>query len=100
MRLSATEQVELMEPLLSMHRKIRIQVALFSISDNGKGIPLNITRKSSSICLKNWRTTANASGIGLALVKKIVNYYKGEIYGFLLQLVKARPSFLQFKPKL
>ncbi|WP_350290567.1 HAMP domain-containing sensor histidine kinase [uncultured Croceitalea sp.] len=50
----------------------------FSISDNGKGIPLE-HQKSIFNMFKKLDTNNSATGIGLALVKKIVNFYKGKI---------------------
>ena len=52
---------------------------LFSISDNGKGIPAN-HQKGIFDMFKKLENDAKATGIGLALVKKIVNYYKGDIW--------------------
>tara|TARA_R110000868_G_scaffold32516_5_gene118247 strand:- start:19239 stop:20315 length:1077 start_codon:yes stop_codon:yes gene_type:complete len=50
----------------------------FSITDNGKGIPEN---HQSSIfeMFKKLDTDSKSTGIGLALVKKIVDLYEGEI---------------------
>ena len=52
---------------------------LFSISDNGKGIPQHHQAGIFDM-FKKLENDANATGIGLALVKKIVNYYKGDIW--------------------
>ena len=52
---------------------------LFSISDNGKGIPAQ-HQEGIFDMFKKLENDANATGIGLALVKKIVNYYKGDIW--------------------
>ena len=51
----------------------------FSVKDNGKGIPKNY-QASIFDMFKKLENNENATGIGLALVKKIVNSYKGEIW--------------------
>lgn len=50
----------------------------FSISDNGKGIPKK-HQESIFNMFKKLDNDNNATGIGLALVKKIVTFYKGNI---------------------
>lgn len=52
---------------------------LFSITDNGKGIPKHLQTGIFGM-FKKLENSAGATGIGLALVKKIVNYYKGDIW--------------------
>lgn len=52
---------------------------LFSIKDNGKGIPTHLQAGIFNM-FKKLENDANATGIGLALVKKIINYYKGDIW--------------------
>ena len=51
----------------------------FSIKDNGKGIPPHLQAGIFGM-FKKLENKANATGIGLALVKKIINYYKGDIW--------------------
>lgn len=51
----------------------------FSIRDNGKGIPEKY-QESIFNMFKKLENNSNATGIGLALVKKIVNIYHGEIW--------------------
>ncbi len=51
----------------------------FSIKDNGKGIP-DKYQESIFNMFKKLENNANATGIGLALVKKIVNIYEGEVW--------------------
>jgi len=51
----------------------------FSVSDNGKGIPQYLQHGIFDM-FKKLENDANATGIGLALVKKIINYYKGDIW--------------------
>ncbi|WP_298473852.1 ATP-binding protein [uncultured Maribacter sp.] len=51
----------------------------FSVKDNGKGIPEKY-QESIFNMFKKLENNANATGIGLALVKKIVNIYSGEIW--------------------
>lgn len=52
---------------------------LFCIADNGKGIPKHLQTGIFDM-FKKLENDANATGIGLALVKKIINYYKGDIW--------------------
>ncbi len=52
---------------------------LFCIADDGKGIPKHLQRGIFDM-FKKLENDANATGIGLALVKKIVNYYEGDIW--------------------
>lgn len=52
---------------------------LFCIADNGKGIPRHLQAGIFDM-FKKLENDANATGIGLALVKKIINYYKGDIW--------------------
>lgn len=52
---------------------------LFAIGDNGKGIPQHLQTGIFDM-FKKLENDANATGIGLALVKKIINYYKGDIW--------------------
>ncbi|GMN06221.1 ATP-binding protein [Croceitalea sp. MTPC5] len=52
---------------------------LFSVKDNGKGIPVHLQAGIFNM-FKKLENDANATGIGLALVKKIINYYKGDIW--------------------
>ncbi len=52
---------------------------LFSIKDNGKGIPPHLQAGIFGM-FKKLENKANTTGIGLALVKKIINYYKGDIW--------------------
>ncbi|WP_298484383.1 HAMP domain-containing sensor histidine kinase [uncultured Maribacter sp.] len=51
----------------------------FSIKDNGKGIPEKY-QESIFNMFKKLENNANATGIGLALVKKIINIYEGEVW--------------------
>ncbi|SNZ01262.1 sensor histidine kinase [Flagellimonas pacifica] len=52
---------------------------LFSITDNGKGIPKHLQTGIFGM-FKKLENNSGATGIGLALVKKIINYYKGDIW--------------------
>jgi len=52
---------------------------MFCVSDNGKGIPKHLQAGIFDM-FKKLENDANATGIGLALVKKIINYYKGDIW--------------------
>ncbi|MEM9077124.1 MAG: HAMP domain-containing sensor histidine kinase [Bacteroidota bacterium] len=52
---------------------------LFSITDNGKGIPEHLQAGIFDM-FRKLENNLDATGIGLALVKKIINYYKGDIW--------------------
>ena len=52
---------------------------LFCVADNGKGIPEHLQTGIFDM-FKKLENKANTTGIGLALVKKIVNYYEGDIW--------------------
>ena len=52
---------------------------MFSVSDNGKGIPKHLQDGIFGM-FKKLENNSSATGIGLALVKKIINYYKGDIW--------------------
>ncbi|MBU2996691.1 GHKL domain-containing protein [Cellulophaga baltica] len=51
----------------------------FSVTDNGKGIAKK-HQESIFTMFKKLENKANATGIGLALVKKVVNIYEGDIW--------------------
>ena len=51
----------------------------FSVSDNGKGIAAE-HQDGIFQMFKKLETTNNATGIGLALVKKIVTLYEGNVW--------------------
>ena len=52
---------------------------LFSITDNGKGIPEHLQAGIFDM-FRKLENNSDATGIGLALVKKIINYYKGDVW--------------------
>lgn len=52
---------------------------LFGVSDNGIGIPRHHQENIFDM-FKKLRQDSRATGIGLALVKKIINYYQGDIW--------------------
>ncbi|WP_190810938.1 ATP-binding protein [Flagellimonas sp. S3867] len=52
---------------------------LFSVTDNGKGIPKHLQTGIFGM-FKKLENNSGATGIGLALVKKIINFYKGDIW--------------------
>ncbi|WP_422858833.1 sensor histidine kinase [Flagellimonas sp. S174] len=52
---------------------------MFSITDNGKGIPEHLQAGIFDM-FRKLENNSDATGIGLALVKKIINYYKGDIW--------------------
>ena len=51
----------------------------FTVKDNGKGIPRHLQDGIFDM-FKKLENDATATGIGLALVKKIINYYNGKIW--------------------
>jgi signal transduction histidine kinase len=51
----------------------------FCVRDNGVGINANYFNKIFKIFTK-LESTGTSSGIGLSIVKKIVNFYKGDIW--------------------
>ncbi|MEM8998928.1 MAG: HAMP domain-containing sensor histidine kinase [Bacteroidota bacterium] len=52
---------------------------LFTITDNGKGIPKHLQNGIFGM-FKKLENDANATGIGLALVKKIINHFNGDVW--------------------
>ncbi len=52
---------------------------LFTVTDNGKGIPKHLQMGIFDM-FKKLENNSSTTGIGLALVKKIINYYKGDIW--------------------
>ncbi len=52
---------------------------LFSVTDNGKGIPSHLQTGIFDM-FRKLENNSDTTGIGLALVKKIINYYKGDIW--------------------
>lgn len=52
---------------------------LFTVTDNGKGIPKHLQTGIFGM-FKKLENNSGATGIGLALVKKIINYYRGDIW--------------------
>nr|WP_299340713.1 HAMP domain-containing sensor histidine kinase [Allomuricauda sp.] len=52
---------------------------LFTVTDNGKGIPKHLQTGIFDM-FKKLENNSSATGIGLALVKKIINYHKGDIW--------------------
>lgn len=63
-----------------------------SISDNGDGIPEDLKDK---IFEANFTTKATGSGLGLSMVKKIVEDYKGKIW-FDTEINKGTTFFVKF----
>lgn len=52
---------------------------IFSVTDNGKGIPKHLQAGIFDM-FKKLENNSEATGIGLALIKKIINYYRGDIW--------------------
>lgn len=74
---TATEGVK--NGLITIEAREQEDKWLFCIADNGKGIPKHLQTGIFDM-FKKLENDANATGIGLALVKKIINYYKGDIW--------------------
>lgn len=75
--ITATEHKE--EGCIKIDVKEEDEGWLFSITDNGKGIPKHLQTGIFGM-FKKLENNSDATGIGLALVKKIINYYKGDIW--------------------
>ena len=65
--------------LITIEAREQHDAWLFCIADNGKGIPKHLQAGIFDM-FKKLENDSNTTGIGLALVKKIVNYYRGEIW--------------------
>ena len=52
----------------------------FAVHDNGPGIPQQMSREIFLPGRRLPTTAADGSGMGLAIVKKIVEYYGGQVY--------------------
>ncbi|MEN1784605.1 MAG: ATP-binding protein [Bacteroidota bacterium] len=65
--------------LITIEARTQEEEWLFCIADNGKGIPKHLQTGIFDM-FKKLENDANTTGIGLALVKKIINYYKGDIW--------------------
>ncbi|MGX1928610.1 sensor histidine kinase [Flagellimonas sp. 2504JD4-2] len=75
--ITATEEKE--DGCIMIDVKEEFDGWLFSVSDNGKGIPKHLQTGIFGM-FKKLENNSGATGIGLALVKKIINYYKGDIW--------------------
>ena len=75
--IAATEHTQ--TGLITIEARAQEDKWLFCIADNGKGIPKHLQSGIFDM-FKKLENDANATGIGLALVKKIINYYKGDIW--------------------
>ena len=71
---AVSEQVK---PQIYMHKKLSDQFIEITIRDNGNGIPLDIQHK---IFIPKFTTKNSGSGLGLAMVKQIVDFHDGKIY--------------------
>lgn len=52
---------------------------VFSIKDNGMGMPKEIHSKIFET-FKTYTTSKHSTGLGLSIVKKVIDFYKGEIW--------------------
>jgi nitrogen fixation/metabolism regulation signal transduction histidine kinase len=76
--LNAIQSVEYGKmPIIVLELTQHDQFLIFSILDNGKGIPLDIHDK---IFQPNFSTKFNGSGIGLAIAKNGVEFFGGKIW--------------------
>ncbi|KQC30139.1 sensor histidine kinase [Flagellimonas eckloniae] len=75
--ITATENIQ--EGYIMIDVKEEADGWLFSVTDNGKGIPEHLQTGIFGM-FKKLENNSGATGIGLALVKKIINYYKGDIW--------------------
>jgi two-component system nitrogen regulation sensor histidine kinase NtrY len=64
------------KPQIYMHKKFSNQFVEITIRDNGNGIPLDIQDK---IFIPKFTTKNSGSGLGLAMVKQIVDFHEGKI---------------------
>ncbi|AYN68638.1 sensor histidine kinase [Euzebyella marina] len=74
--ITATEHLE--SGIIKIGHKVNPYYYTFFISDNGKGIPEHHRSKIFDMFGK-LSNDNNATGIGLSLVKKIINIYEGDI---------------------
>lgn len=66
-------------PVITISSSESDQEYTFKISDNGVGIPVPYQSKIFEVFTK-LHSEGNSSGIGLSIVKKIIEYYKGRIW--------------------
>jgi signal transduction histidine kinase len=65
-------------PLISIHTKPSVDGAVLSVSDNGLGIATQLLPKLFSM-FKRFHTHVEGSGIGLYMIKRMVENHGGEI---------------------
>ena len=75
--IAATEHTK--TGLITIEARAQEDKWMFCVADNGKGIAKHLQSGIFDM-FKKLENDANATGIGLALVKKIINYYKGDIW--------------------
>ncbi len=75
--ITATEQNDIGEVIVGAEEKDNNWI--FSIKDNGSGIPEHLQTGIFDM-FKKLENDTNATGIGLALVKKVINFYEGDIW--------------------
>tara|TARA_B100001094_G_scaffold134803_1_gene130562 strand:- start:1250 stop:2707 length:1458 start_codon:yes stop_codon:yes gene_type:complete len=74
---NAVEACDLLEkPLIQVNIKIKNKKVIIDINDNGVGIPKEI---KSKIFEPNFTTKTSGMGLGLGMVKNLVNSYGGKI---------------------
>ncbi len=64
-------------PLITIILEKRKEHALLSITDNGSGIP---EKQQSQIFEPNFTTKSSGTGLGLAMVKRIIDDLNGDLY--------------------
>lgn len=75
--IAATEQNDKGEVIVGAEEKDNNWI--FSIKDNGSGIPEHLQTGIFDM-FKKLENDTNATGIGLALVKKVINFHEGDIW--------------------
>ena len=63
-------------PVIKVSIKKMSKTVIITVKDNGNGIPLNIRK---NIFEPNFTTKSGGMGLGLGMVKNLVNSYKGKI---------------------
>jgi len=65
------------KPNIQIQKKLNNQFIEIKIKDNGDGIPVEIQDK---IFIPKFTTKNSGSGLGLAMVKQIIDFHEGKIY--------------------
>lgn len=65
--------------MVSIRYRRKAGMHVFSVKDNGMGIPRKHAQKVFDIFYRGYETYAEGTGIGLSIVKKAVNIMGGEV---------------------